>query len=120
MDNFNKRHTNQLSSDEFELGTWVLAHEMWLDTQIGNKGMLKWSGPFIVHTKVKDKMYTLRELDGTVKRKIYFADQLTIFYYRDDHQTVQSVMCSVLEALHPHLDWRHWVNLCSYDHGLRN
>jgi hypothetical protein len=58
--------------------------------------------------KVKDKAYTLRELDGTVKREIYFTDQLKIFYYRDNYQTVRSVMRSVLEGLHPHLDWRYW------------
>jgi hypothetical protein len=87
VDQFNLKWMNRFSTGDFELGTWVLAHETWLDTQVGNKGALRWSGPFIIHEKAHEKVYHLRELDGTVKRELFFADRLKIFYYREDHQT---------------------------------
>jgi hypothetical protein len=90
IDEFNHKHRSQLATGEFALGTWVLAHETWLDSQVGNKGALRWEGPFIVHRKIRDKVYQLTELDGTVKREHYFASRLKIFYYRHDHQTVRS------------------------------
>ena len=91
IDEFNHKHRSQLGTGEFALGTWVLAHETWLDAQVGNKGALRWEGPFIVHRKVREKVYELTELDGTVKREHYFASRLKIFYYRHDHQTIRSM-----------------------------
>jgi hypothetical protein len=88
VNQFNLKWANMFSTGDFELGTWVLAHETWLDTQVGNKGALRWSGPFIIHEKAHEKVYRLRELDGTVKRELFFTDRLKIFYYREDHQTV--------------------------------
>jgi hypothetical protein len=84
----------------------VLAHETWLDTQVGNKGALRWTGPFIIHEKVRDKTYKLRELDGTVKRELYFATRLKIFYYREHYQTVRSAFPEWFEVRFPCIDWR--------------
>jgi hypothetical protein len=106
VDEFNEKHRTQLSTGDFTLGTWVLAHETWLDTQVGNKGALRWTGPFIIHEKVRDKTYKLRELDGTVKRELYFATRLKIFYYRERYQTVRSSFHGSLEIQHPEIDWR--------------
>jgi hypothetical protein len=106
VDEFNEKHRAQLSTGEFKLGTWVLAHETWLDTQVGNKGALRWSGPFIVHEKVRDKTYRLRELDGTVIRELYLATRLKIFYYREHYQTVRSSFRGGLEIQYPHINWR--------------
>ena len=40
VDNFNKKFQKVLVNNDFEVGTWVLLHETWLDTQQGNKGAL--------------------------------------------------------------------------------
>ena len=66
VDDFNRKHAHYLSSGTFILGTWVLLHKTWLDTQMGHKGMLWWTGPYIVHHQLHDTTYQLRELDGTV------------------------------------------------------
>ena len=91
VDDFNSKHERQLSSGDFLLGTWVLLHETWLDSQMGNKGALRWTGPYIVHRKLRDTTYQLRELDGTVMRGSVAANRLKIFYYREEHQTVRTV-----------------------------
>ncbi|KAF8228431.1 hypothetical protein L208DRAFT_1549202 [Tricholoma matsutake] len=112
VEEFNEKHRAQLSTGNFTLGTWVLAHETWLDTQVGNKGALRWMGPFIIHEKVCDKTYKLWELDGTVKRELYFATQLKIFYYRKHYQMVHSSFHGILEIQHPNVDWhKHLANL---------
>jgi len=49
VDNFNCKHAHYLSSGTFLLGTWVLLHETWLDSQMGNKGALRWTGLYIIH-----------------------------------------------------------------------
>jgi len=91
VDDFNSKHECHLSSGNFLLGTWVLLHETWLDAQMGNKGALRWTGPYIVHRKVQETTYQLRELDGTVMRGSVAANHLKIFYYREEHQTVRTV-----------------------------
>jgi hypothetical protein len=91
VDDFNGKHERHLSSGDFLLGTWVLLHETWLDAQMGNKGALRWTGPYIVHRKLRDTTYQLRELDGTVMRGSVAANRLKIFYYREEHQTVRTV-----------------------------
>ena len=91
VDDFNSKHEHYLSSGSFILGTWVLLHETWLDAQMGNKGALRWTGPYIVHRQMRDTTYQLRELDGTVMRGSVAANRLKVFYYREDHQTVRTV-----------------------------
>ena len=58
---------------------------------MGNKGALRWTGPYIVHRKLRDTTYQLRELDSTVIRGSVAANRLKIFYYRKEHQTVRTV-----------------------------
>jgi len=91
VDDFNCKHAHYLSSGIFVLGTWVLLHETWLDSQMGNKGALRWTGPYIVHRQLRDTTYQLRELDGTVMRGSVAANRLKIFYYREEHQTIRSI-----------------------------
>jgi len=62
-----------------------------LDSQLGNKGALHWTGPYIVHHKLQDMTYQLRELDGVVMHGLVAANCLKIFYYREEHQTVRTV-----------------------------
>jgi hypothetical protein len=58
---------------------------------MGNKGALRWTGPYIVHCKLRDTTYQLRELDGIVIRGAVAANRLKIFYYRKEHQTIRTV-----------------------------
>ena len=46
VDDFNSKHERYLSTGDFLLGSWVLLHETWLDSQMGNKGALRWTGPY--------------------------------------------------------------------------
>ncbi|RDB15232.1 Retrovirus-related Pol polyprotein from transposon 17.6 [Hypsizygus marmoreus] len=91
VDDFYRKHEKYLSSGRFGPGTWVLVQETWLDAQKGNKGALRWSGPYIVHRALRETTYQLRELDGTVRRESYAAMRLKIFYYREEHQTIRTV-----------------------------
>ena len=91
VDDFNRKHAHYLSSGSFILGTWVLLHETWLDSQMGHKGALRWTGPYIVHRRLHDTTYQLRELDGTVMRNSIAANRLKVFYYREEHQTIRTV-----------------------------
>ena len=99
VDDFNRKHAHYLSSGSFVVGTWVLLHETWLDSQMGHKGALRWTGPYIVHRQLHDTTYQLRELDGTVMRGSIAANRLKVFYYREEHQTVRTVQ-SAEYALH--------------------
>ncbi|KZT00323.1 uncharacterized protein LAESUDRAFT_633658, partial [Laetiporus sulphureus 93-53] len=63
-------------------GTWVLVHETWLDAQHGNKGVLHWSGPYVVHERYASGSYCLKELDGTVLKEAVTANRVKLFYYR--------------------------------------
>ena len=94
VDDFNRKHEHYLSSGSFIIGTWVLLHETWLDSQMGNKGALRWAGPYIVHRQLHDTTYQLRELDGTVMRGSIAANRLKVFYYREEHQTIRTVQAA--------------------------
>jgi hypothetical protein len=91
VDDFNRRYEKYFVNNDFDIGTWVLVHETWLDDQQGNKDAPRWSGPFVVHQKLSDHTYRLREIDGTVKRGKIAKDRLKIFYFREENQTVKSV-----------------------------
>ncbi|PCH33220.1 hypothetical protein WOLCODRAFT_51538, partial [Wolfiporia cocos MD-104 SS10] len=89
IDDFMRRHERAICS-ELAVGTWVLVHETWLDLQQGNKGALRWSGPYIIHEKYQSGSYCLRELDGTVLKEPVAANRLKLFYYREDRQTIET------------------------------
>jgi hypothetical protein len=94
VDDFNKRYEKILVGNDFAVGTWIWVHETWLDTQKGNKGALRWSGPFIIHERVVHegalKGYKIWELDGNVRRSTVPLDRVKIFYYRNEHQTIKT------------------------------
>ena len=79
VDDFNHKHVHYLSSVSFVVGTWVLLHKTWLDSQMGHKGVLQWTGPYIVHHQLCDTTYQLRELDGTVMQGSVAANCLKVF-----------------------------------------
>ncbi|TFK58086.1 hypothetical protein BDN72DRAFT_742688, partial [Pluteus cervinus] len=88
LERFEEKYGRYLTKEGFPIGSWVVRHESWLDTQKGNKGAMKWTGPYIIHDRRDDVVYQLRELDGTVMRGWVNRDRLKIFYYREDHQTL--------------------------------
>ena len=88
IDDYHRRNATRIKMEDLAPGTWVLLHETWLDTQHGNKGALRWAGPFVIDARLpRSGSYRLRELDGTLLRATAPADRLKIFYYRDKHQT---------------------------------
>lgn len=88
---FNEKFGKRLSDGNFTEGTWVLVHETWIEGQKGHKFALRWSGPYVVHRKLKETTYQLRELDGTIKRESISANRMKIFFYREEFQTVRTV-----------------------------
>jgi hypothetical protein len=112
VDDFNKKYGKSFTDGRFPLGTWVLKHETWLDTQMGNKGALRWTGPFVVHEELGEHNYRLRELDGTVRREKVSKHRLKIFYFRQENQSIRSVGSSgytpaIGDSFCPHPDDQH-------------
>ena len=66
---------------------------------MGHKGVLRFTGPYIVHCQLHDTTYQLRELDGTVMWGSVTANCSKVFYYREEHQMVHTVQCAKF-ALH--------------------
>ena len=95
IDDFMKKHARQLTSGDFEPGTWVLVHETWLDRQLGNKGALRWAGPYVIHSRHHNNNYHLRELDGALIREAVPAARLKLFYFRDTHQTMTTTLDTI-------------------------
>lgn len=69
---------------------WVLLDEMCLDSQMGNKGALQWTGPYIVCHKLWDTIYQLSKLNCPMWGSVA-ANFLKIFYYCREHQTIRTV-----------------------------
>ena len=99
IDDYHRRNASRIRPGTFTPGTWVLLHETWLDTQHGNKGALRWAGPFVVDCHLPGSgSYRLRELDGTVLRAAAPADRLKLFYFRDDLQSPMTLLPSSLQS----------------------
>lgn len=92
IDNYMKKNEKRLVNGDYEPGTWVLVHETWLDRQLGNKGHLRFAGPYIVHSKHQNNNYRLRELDGSLIKEAVPAARLKIFFYRTDFQTMSTLL----------------------------
>lgn len=89
VDDYMKRNAHRIRHEPYEVGTWVLLHETWLDGQHGNKGALRWAGPYVVHSR-RENTYMLRELDGSLLRSHVAGSRLKMFYFRDDLQTLRT------------------------------
>ncbi len=89
VDDYMRRNAHRIRHKQYEVGSWVLLHETWLDAQHGNKGALRWAGPYVVHG-VSENTYMLRELDGSLLRSRVAGSRLRMFYFRDDLQTLRS------------------------------
>jgi hypothetical protein len=91
IENMNKRMRYH-SFKDFEPGMWVWRHETHLEGQHGRKEDMRWAGPFIIHEKHPNDVYTLRELSGVIIRGTVTVHRLKLFYYRPDRQTLKSVV----------------------------
>ncbi|KAF9800793.1 hypothetical protein IEO21_10293 [Rhodonia placenta] len=86
-DDYNKKHARSMT-EAFEPGMWVLVHETWLDNQHGNKGALRWAGPYVIQERHTSGSYAIQELDGVVLKEAVATSRLKLFYYRNDHQVM--------------------------------
>lgn len=99
VDDYNKKHARSMV-EGYEPGTWVLVHETWLDNQHGNKGALRWAGPYVVQERhPSGSSYAIRELNGVMLKETVAASRLKLFYYRDDHQVMHSEVLTEWEDL---------------------
>jgi hypothetical protein len=80
VDDFNNRYEKYFVTNDFDIGTWVLVHEMWLDNQKGHKLAPQWMGSFAIHRKLSETTYQIREINGTIKRGKVSKDCLKLFY----------------------------------------
>ncbi|KAL1938197.1 hypothetical protein VTO73DRAFT_11841 [Trametes versicolor] len=94
VDDYMKRNAHRIRHEPYEDGTWVLLHETWLDGQHGNKGALRWAGPYVVDSR-HENTYRLRELDGSLLRSHVAGSRLKLFYFRDDLQTLRTFSARV-------------------------
>jgi hypothetical protein len=72
-----------MSSGDFAPGT--------LDFQFGNKGALRWHGPYIVVQRHLKGAYVLAELDGMVLMKPFAARRLKLYHYRDNKDPIVAI-----------------------------
>ncbi|EKM51440.1 uncharacterized protein PHACADRAFT_102853, partial [Phanerochaete carnosa HHB-10118-sp] len=79
---------HRIRDEPLEPGTWVLVHETWLDNQHGNKGALRWAGPYVIVQRHPSGSYSLRELDGTLLKESVSGSRLKLFYFRDHDQSM--------------------------------
>ncbi|OBZ65135.1 hypothetical protein A0H81_14865 [Grifola frondosa] len=87
VEDYEKRNAGRIQTEMLAVGTLVLVHQTWLDNQHGNKGALRWAGPYVVR-KVVDRFYQLMELDGTEMRGAFAADRVKRFFHRFENQTM--------------------------------
>ena len=87
-----------MTSGVYSPGILVLVWNNALDFQWGNKGALRWAGPYIVVQHRPSGSYVLAELDGTVISKPFTARHLKIYHHRDN------------EAPIVRIDWKHRSN----------
>lgn len=52
--------------EEFEIGEKVLLYEAWREKQWSEKLQEKWKGPYVIHEKLLNGSYRLKELNGQV------------------------------------------------------
>lgn len=64
-------------------GTLVLVWNSVLELQHGQKGAMRWFGPYVVMQRRPSGAYILAELDGTIFATPFAAAQIKLFHWRD-------------------------------------
>ena len=81
-DYFLERNKARMIENAYSPGMVVLVWNNFLDFQFGNKGALRWMGPYIVVQRRPTGSYVLAELDGAVMKKPVAAKRLKLYHYR--------------------------------------
>ena len=66
---YNQRHQHRFLLGNYKTGELVLVHNEALDNQFGEKGALRWHGPFAVVARRPSGAYILQELDGSILKQ---------------------------------------------------
>jgi hypothetical protein len=90
MDDATKRNHYKFDFADFEEGMYVWLREAQLDEIKGGKGEWTYSGPYIIHKKLENDAYILRELSGAVRHGAVNIRLLRLFFFRSDHQTLRT------------------------------
>ena len=85
---FFQRNKARMVSGDYEIGTMVLVWNNSLNTTFGNKGALRWAGPYIVVQRRPSGAYILAELDGSVMSKPFAARHLKLYHHRDTNKPI--------------------------------
>ena len=85
---FFQKNKARMTSGDYENGTMVLVWNNALDFTFGNKGALRWSGPYIVVQRRPSGAYVLAELDGTVLSKPFATCRLKLYHYHDANEPI--------------------------------
>ena len=72
-----------MTSGDYRCGSLILVWNNYLDFQFGNKGALRWQGPYVVVQRRPSGAYILAELDGTVFTKPFTARCLKLYHFWD-------------------------------------
>ena len=75
-------------SGDYQRGSLVLVWNNFLDFQFGNKGALRWQGPYAVVQRRPSGAYVLAELDGTVLVKPFAARRLKLYHFHDNKKPI--------------------------------
>jgi hypothetical protein len=82
-DDFYEKNKARMMDHAYEPGMFVLVWNNYLDFQFGNKGALRWMGPYIVVQRRSSGAYVLAELDGAVLAKPVAARRIKLYHYRN-------------------------------------
>ncbi|KAJ3748243.1 hypothetical protein EV360DRAFT_28601, partial [Lentinula raphanica] len=90
IENQAKRHHHLFDFSDYEEGMFVWLRESHLDEIKGGKGEWTYAGPYIIHKKLDNDAFILRELSGAVMRGRVNIRHLRLFFFRPDNQTLRS------------------------------
>ena len=82
-DYFFERNKARMIENAYLPGMVVLVWNNSLEFQFGNKGALRWMGPYVVVQRRPTGSYVLAELDGAVMKKPVAAKRLKLYHYRE-------------------------------------
>jgi len=82
VDYFFERNKARMVENAYAPGMVMLVWNNFLDFQFGNKGALRWMGPYVVVQRRPTGSYVLAELDGAVMKKPVAAKRLKLYHYR--------------------------------------
>ena len=80
MKGFEALFKNRIKDYNFELESWVLVQNSWIEKELNWKIKLRYLGPMAVLWRTAGESYLLAELDGSISKLCYVAFQLIPYY----------------------------------------